>query len=231
MEFRLYTADFPENTRYLNDCFDGTNSSFEIKPSYFGSLININNIEHGELKKFLVQYLFDFYFKELVLSKIYDEYYYFNTNDASFVLSELSDSIAASFLGERIAELIDRSDSFNAESFVLFNMQSLMPRLYGMTDIAAARLISLNQRDNCISVLKTYKNLSFNRSENADVEFSSELECMISLDEAKPALVPAEEVIGFLLQNSPKKVSIKNAQYCPELAIIIEEIFDVSPIK
>lgn len=230
MEFKLYTADFSENTRYLNDCFAGTASSFEITPSYFGSLININNIEPDVLKKFLCRYLFDFYLKEFVLSKIYDEYYFFNTDDAGIILSELSEKLPASFLGEKLSDIISKADRLNTESFVLFNRISVMGELYIMTDIIAEGYIESKQRNSCISILKAYKSLCFDRTETADVEFASELECRISLDNSEPSIVPTEEVIGFLMQKSPRRITIKNAEKCPELADIIDEIFDITSI-
>ncbi len=227
MEFRLYTPDFPENTRYLSDCFARTASLYEITPSYFGCRINIIDIEYDELKEFLCRYLFDFYLKDFVLNKIYDEYCFFNTNDAGFVLSELSDSITASFFGEKLGELIKISDSFNPDSFMLFNMKSVMAELYEMTDEAVQRVILVKQRENCIALLKTYRDLSFNRTLSADVEFSSEYECKISFDNTDSKYFSTDEALGCLIKNSPSSITIKNPELCPELAELIDEIFGV----
>ena len=228
MEINLYPGNNKNHLNYYTDFLTLNNIRFKIIPSYFGNKI-IAYISSDKLQNFSshsCNFILDFYLKEAVISKIYDEYPLFNTNDASKILSKLSEKISQTPLTDHIHHLILQSRGFNPESYVLFNMKNIMLCVYALTDDICRHLIYNLEKQHFISVIKNFSKLSFSNCKNADVEFSSFDECLVSLDCGKQTAMASDELISYLVMSSPEKVCVKNAILSPELSDIVNQIFN-----
>ena len=93
MEVFLYVGDLDEHLNYFTDFLKINNCRYDIDKGYLGYKINMEMDKIDLLSEHICQFMLDFYLKDAVISKVYDEYPCFNTNDASKILTEISDKI------------------------------------------------------------------------------------------------------------------------------------------
>lgn len=227
MELTLYPGNSRNQLEFFTDYLTLQNKEFEISGSELGNVITVSTetLSHELLAIHSCRFILEFYLKEAVLSKIYDEYPFFNTDDASHILSELSDLVVSSPVKDGILKFLNDNKSFNPESYVIFNIKSIMLCIYALTDNIAHKLIYTREKERLISVVRMFSHLSFNTCMTADVEFSSDTDCTVSIDTQSPVELHSDELLAFLARNSPKTVNIKNPSVSPELAEVIYEIF------
>lgn len=229
LELGLCLEDCRNYVNYYTDFLTEQNISYKISPHYNGIKIlvastydNLNIIaEHS------CRFILDFYLREAVISKIYDEYPCFNTHDACNILCSLSKKISQTPVKDNILSLITSSNIFKPESYVIFNIKQIMRCIYAMTDNIANSLLIKKEEKELMNVIKTFSKLSFTSCQRADVEFSSCDECIVTIDDNTPVFLLNDELIAYLVHSSPQNVSIKNSYYNPELSDIISEIFYV----
>lgn len=226
LEIFLYVGDLDEHLNYFTDFLKINNCRYDIDKGYLGYKINIEIDKIDVLSEHICQFMLDFYLKDAVISKVYDEYPCFNTNDASKILTEISDKIINTPIKDHICSIITNKKSFNPESYSLFNLKPIMLCVYALTDNICNKMIYNKEKEQFVSVIKTFSTLSFDKCSRADVEFSKDDNCFVSIDEKEPIKVSTNEILSFLVQKAPENINIKNSSYNPELADIFYEIFN-----
>jgi len=226
VETILYPGDNKSHLDYFTDFLTLQDTRFEITTSALGyKLIIKNDIAH-KLASHICSFIVDFYIKEAVLSKIYDEYPDFNTNDAGKLLLDLSHRISSSPIKDDILEILTEKKCINPESYAIFNIKQIMRCAYALTDEIASEMIYIYQKEHLVNMMRMFSKINFNNCNSCDVEFSSDNECTVSLDSGKSVTMPLENVIAYLVQASPGNVNIINSSYSPELSSVICEIFN-----
>ena len=158
MEINLYFGESKIHLDYFTDFFTLQNIRFKIFPSYFGNRISIN-IDANKiylLSSHICRFILDFYIKEAVVSKIYDEYPIIDTIKAGEILSELSEKITASPINNSIYNIINEHNSFNPSSYVMFNMKSIMTCAYFVTDKLCQKYVYEIEKEMIFSMLSQY---------------------------------------------------------------------------
>lgn len=158
MEINLYSGESKIHLDYFTDFFTLQNIRFKIFPSYFGNRININ-IDTNKiylLSSHICRFILDFFIKEAVVSKIYDEYPLINTVKAGEILSQLSEKISSSPINNSIYNLINEHGSFNPSSYVMFNMKSIMTCAYFLTDKLCQKYVYEVEKEMIFSILSQY---------------------------------------------------------------------------
>lgn len=157
MEINLYLGESKNRLDYYTEFFTLQKIRFEITPSYFGNeiTINVNSDELCLVCAHSCRFIFDFYLKEFVASKIYDEYPLLDAICAGEILAQLSEMISSTGINNNVFFILKQKHSFNPSSYVLFNMKSIMTCIYKLTD------------ELCYKYINEIKNNMF-----ADVEFS-----------------------------------------------------------
>ncbi len=232
MEIALYPGELKSHLDYFTDFLDLQNTRYEISRCYFGYKINIflENISPDFLASHACRFILDFYLKEAVISKIYDEYPDFNTDEAGVILSKLSQKISDTPIKNNICTILCNKKSFNPESYGAFNLKSIMLCVYALTDELCEDLIYSKEKERFVSMIKMFSALSFDKCQKADVEFSQDNRCIVSLDKSAPVSMKNDELLAFLAQKAPECVTMKNTCANPELAGIVSEIFDSDQI-
>ena len=158
MEINLYLGETKTHLNYFTDFFTLQNIRFKIYSSYFGNRININ-IDSNKiylLSSHICKFILDFFIKEAVVSKIYDEYPLIDTVKAGEILSELSEKITASPINNSIYNIINEHHSFNPSSYVMFNMKSIMTCAYFLTDKLCQKYVYEIEKEMIFSLLSQY---------------------------------------------------------------------------
>ncbi|MBO5744122.1 MAG: hypothetical protein J6R68_07555 [Clostridia bacterium] len=158
MEINLYLGETKTHLNYFTDFFTLQNIRFKIYSSYFGNRININ-IDSNKiylLSSHICKFILDFFIKEAVVSKIYDEYPLIDTVKAGEILSELSEKITASPINNSIYNIINEHHSFNPSSYVMFNMKSIMTCAYFLTDQLCQKYVCEIEKEMIVSLLSQY---------------------------------------------------------------------------
>lgn len=229
MEITLYPGESKSHLDYFTDFFDLQSIRYEISHCYFGHKIHVfpddNDIDL--LSSYICRFILDFYLKEAVLSKIYDEYPCFNTDDAGIILTKISQKLSATPIKDDVLLIISQSKALNPESYAAFNLKPLMLCIYAMTDEICEGMVYKKEKQELISMIRMFSKLSFDKCNAADVEFSADNRCMVTLDNGAPAFIHNDELLAFLAQRAPDRVLLKNTYFNPELANIVTEIFDL----
>lgn len=233
VEIILYPGDNKTQLDYFTSFFDTKDICYEINHCYFGYkiLISISNDTLDAVSEHICRFVFDFYLKEAVISKVYDEYPCFNTQEASHILAKLYEKIVLTPLKNNILSVLTSKKSINPESYCLFNMKSLMLCIYALTDDICQTFFFSKEKEKLISLVQLYSGLSFNKCEIADVEFFNDNKCRVSFDKNNDSLVSNDELLPLLTQRAPYNVNIRNAEFSPELADIVDEIFNLHKNK
>ena len=232
MGITFYPGKSKDHLDYYTFFLDTNDIEYEISHCYFGYKLFIysNDYSLETVSTGICSFIFEFYLKEAVISKIYDEYPLFNTDDACRILSEVSEKFAKTPVKDDIARTLRINSALNIESYFLFNMKSIMICVYALTDESGSELSLIRERERLVSMIKTFSGLSFETCHMADVEFSSDDKCIVEFDKQPFGEVSSGELLGILAQKAPENVKIKNACYFPELADIIERIFNLKEL-
>lgn len=220
-------ADCRNYLDYYTEFLTQQNTRYEIIPHYDGIkiLVTIPKEKLYIIAEHSCRFILDFYLKEAVISKIYDEYPIFNTQDAGNILYDLSLKISDTPIKNDILSILEASSLFKPESYVIFNLKQIMRCVYALTDNIADLLMLKKEENELILAIKAFSKLSFNPCKRADVEFSSCDECMVIIDNNAPVFMLNDELIAYLVASSPQNVVIKNQDLNPPLADIITQIF------
>ena len=228
MEVTLYPGESKSHLDYFTDFLDLQSTRYEISHCYFGHKIHVflSDDDIDMLSSHICGFILDFYLKEAVLSKIYDEYPCFNTDDAGKILTKLSYKFSSTPIKDNITEILSEKMSLNPESYASFNLKPLMLCVYALTDEICEDMIYANEKQQFISMIRMFSKLSFDKCQSADVEFSADNRCIVTLDCASSVSIHDDELLSFLAQRAPDSVSLKNTLFNPELAQIVTEIFN-----
>lgn len=175
MEVNLYPGDSRPRLIYYTDFLNQQNIRFEKALSYFGNKITIyaSTEQIGIISSHSSRFIFDFYLKEAVASKIYDEYPLLNAEDAGEILEKISEKIGDGLINKSIYRIIEKKQSFNPSSYVLFNMKNIMTYVYTLTDDLCQKFIGNIERKYLISAIKSVLYNNENSKTFSDAEFSS----------------------------------------------------------
>ena len=175
VEVNLYPGDSKPRLAYYTDFLNQQNIRFKTALSYFGNKIIIYAPfeQIGIISSHSSRFIFDFYLKEAVASKIYDEYPLLNADDAGGILEKISETIGDGLINKSIYRIIEKKQSFNPSSYVLFNMKSIMTYIYTLTDELCQKFIGNIERKYLISVIKSALYNNENHAAFSDAEFSS----------------------------------------------------------
>ena len=233
VEIILYPGENKNQLEYFTSFFDTKDIRYEINHCYLGHkvIICISSDKLDIISSHICLFVLDFYLKEAVISKVYDEYPCFNTQEASHILATLSQKIVNTPLKSNILSILKNKNSFNPESYCLFNMKAIMLCIYALTDDVCRSFLFTKEKDKLISLVQFYSGLSFNKCQRADVEFANDNKCRVSFGENNVSLVSNDELLSFLTQYAPNNVNIKNAVLSPELADIVDQIFNLNKNK
>lgn len=228
LEITLYPGKNKEQLDYCIFFLESSSIKYKADKCFLGNRVLIFSSDKivKALASHICDFIFEFYLKEAVISKIYDEYHMFNTDDAGHILSEVSKKITCTPIKDDVLYIIKNKCKFNVESYFLFNIKPIMRCVYALTDETGRELIFLREKEKFVSMIKTFSNLSFEKCNVADVEFSSEDKCMVSFDKSPYGDVLSGELLDVLAQKSPNNVNIKNGVLQPELTDIIECVFN-----
>lgn len=233
MEITLYVGDSKEHLKFFTDIFDDENSHISADNCCFGYCLNIVTDKYSidEISGYICVFLIEFYLKEAVLSKIYDEYSYLDVEDASVIMTKLSKKIKETDVFAMVKKILSEKKSLNTESFVVFNLRHIMTVIYVNVDIIAEKMIYEKQKYNFVQLLKTYSSLNFFMCKRADVEFSDDNTCNVSIDGNNPVTVSSDSVLEFLIDSSPENINLFFEYNQPETANLIKKIFVEQPGK
>ena len=170
----MYPGESKNRLDYYAEFFSLKKIRFEITPSYFGNAItiNVNSDELYLVSSHSCRFIFDFYLKEFVASKIYDEYPILDAICAGEILAQLSEMISSTNINNNVFYILKQKQSFNPSSYVLFNMKSIMTCIYKLTDDLCHKYISDIEKKYLVSALKSGIDFEENNNVIADVEFS-----------------------------------------------------------
>ncbi len=226
MEIILFVGKSKDHLNYYTDLFITNGIQYETGQGYLGYNIKVNVENTGMLAECICRFILDFYLKEAVISKIYDEYPCFNTQSAGNILTEISKKIINTPIKTNIEDIINDKKAFNPESYSIFNLKTMMICVYGLTDHICNNMMYESEKNKLVSLIKVFSKLSFDKCESADVEFADDRTCIISIDKKDSVSLSDDELLPFLTEISPLKITIKNPLNNPELAGIVTEIFN-----
>lgn len=228
MEITLYPGETKNHLDYFTDFFDLKCTRYEISQSYLGYriIVILNDNEIDMISSHVCRFILDFYLKEAVLSKIYDEYACFNTDDAVIILTKISQKLSSTPIKDDISIVLSHKKALNPESYVAFNLKPIMLCIYALTDDICEEMIYKKEKQQLISMVRMFSKLSFDKCNKADIEFSEDNMCVVTLDNATSVSVHDDELLPFLAQRAPESILLKNTAFKPELAYIVTEIFD-----
>lgn len=169
MEISLYTGS--ENpAEYYTDFLTQNKINFKITSVNSELIITVyaNDAQTEQISEFLCRFMIEFYLKEAVFSKIYDEYPTLGIEDASIIMLRLSDELASGSMKKNIQNSINLNGIFKPESYVLFNIKSVMMSVYSEIDKLAIDMVYQKEKERLQSAIRFLKGLNFDKCETAD---------------------------------------------------------------
>ena len=172
LEISLYTGS-EIASQYYSDFLSQNNFKFKSELLNSETVLTV----YADLNKteliadFICRFMVEFYLRETVLSKIYDEYASFTTEDASCILSQLSDEVSASPIKDDIQKLLDTKRIFKPESYIMFNIRSIVRCTYALVDKIAISVIYEKEKERLTSAIRFLKGMNFDKCETADDDF------------------------------------------------------------
>ena len=107
----LYPGNSKNHLDYFTFFLDANGIKYEINHCYLGhKLVILQNNKIDIVVSHICSFIFEFYLKEAVISKIYDEYPLFNTEDASFILADVSNKFLDTPIKDDIKLIIKNKD-------------------------------------------------------------------------------------------------------------------------
>lgn len=228
VEIILYPGRSVRLSEYFTGLFDSNGQQYKIETCYLGYKLTLSdcNISLDILADNICHFIFDNHLKEAVISKVYDEYPCFNTAEAVKILSEVSQEFLTTPIKDSIIIFLKEKQSFNIESYCIFNLKLIMLCVYAITDKICQNMIFIKEKEKFLSMIHMFSKLSFDKCNRADVEFSDDNKCSISFDKSSPLSIHNDELLPLLVHKSPNSVNIENSHIYPELSDIIAEIFN-----
>ncbi len=231
MKIVLYIGTDKAFCEYFSRCFDNLGIIYNIDYDYFGYKIDLVCNDICSIMDLMVEFYIEFHLKNHILSKVYDEYPLLDIDDAAYIMCILSKKLVDKSVFLKMKKQLETNKILHVDSYLMFNIKIIMLTIYDVIDEICEKRSYEKERMRFLELLRTYSSLSYNTTECANVEFSSESECYITFDNDKPVHVSNDEIINHLISRSPHNISIKGEHYSPELSGIIKEIFIKNTIE
>ena len=177
MELVLYPGKEDEKSEYFTRLFESENIEFSKDSTFLGECIVLHP-EKNEIHKisgYISVFILEFYLKEYVLTKIYDEYEMLDVSAGCEVLLLLNSEFAESDVGNNIEKFLEKNLLICIDNYVLFNLKSIMTTVYRLTDCLCEKILYEKCRADFLALVRNYNKLNFDSDSIADAEFSSEL--------------------------------------------------------
>jgi len=177
LELVLYPGNEEEKQIYFKDFFESESIEYFVDSSFLGDYISVN-IKRDELhtvSALISVFILEFYLKEYVLTKIYDEYEMIDVSVGCDVLLSLNREISKSEVGKNIEKFLLENKLICIDNYVLFNLKSIMTTVYFLTDCLCEKILYQKCRADFLSFVRSCKELDYESPAMADAEFGGEL--------------------------------------------------------
>lgn len=223
----LYVGCDSKHQKHFLSFFDFNEIRYKAKKCIFGCKIECFTSEQDiiTLAEYITAFIVEFYLKEQILSKIYDEYSQLSVDDACNCVGKIINELKKSDIQVRIVDFLITKKSLHIESYILFNIKSIMLTTFEITDTVCSSLIFEKEREDFLSILRTYASLYDERLQKADVEFTSELIARVTLDNRETVEIENCELLPFLTSCAPRNVCVKGRAFSPFLYDTITKLF------
>jgi len=227
MHITLYLANSDEHLICLTDFLNKENKMINIAVCFMGYCVefDIPESELSDLSLFLSRFIVEFYLKESILSKVYDEYINLDVNDAVALLSEMSETVFDTVLYSKIINTLKVGGRICVDSLIIFNIKPIMQNIYEKVDFLAEKIQIQKEQEAMVAMLRTYCTLNRGQCASALVEFSNENVCTLDLDNAGAQIIKPDSLLTVLTEYSPGKILLKNTELCPEISKLVRDIF------
>ena len=177
MKLVLYPGKEEEKTEYFRELFDSENIEYSEDSGFLGKCFVIYPIKDDipVIADYISVYILEFYLKEYVLTKIYDEYEMMDVSSGCEVLLGLSREIGTSDVGKNIEKFLNKNSLICIDNYVLFNLKSIMTTVYFLTDCLCEKILYQKCRADFLSLVQSYRKLKFDNETMSDAEFASEV--------------------------------------------------------
>ncbi len=169
LEIVVYPGKEDEKSGYFGEMLENENIDYSKDLSLLG-LCYVVNLQENDIKKFsavISVYILEFYLKEFVLTKVYDEYDMIDVSIGCDVLLRLNDEIAKSDVEKNIEQFLTENQRICIDNYVLFNLKSIMTTIYILTDSLCEKIIYQKCRSDFLSLVRAYSKLNLDFNDNA----------------------------------------------------------------
>lgn len=176
MKITLCLADNNEHLKYFKAFAAEENLNQICYKNVFGYCMDIE-CSTSLLEKMCREisvFALEFYLREAVFNKIYDEYVSLDITDAGMLFSMLSKNISDTILYGKLIDLFDKSIKICIDSFIIFNLKPIMQDIYKKVDCYAEQILVRKEKEAFEMLIKTYSELGFDSLPKAMSEFSSD---------------------------------------------------------
>ncbi len=229
MNITLYFVGNEEHLKYFASVFDTDNIIYEVSRCFMGYCIELEcEKKYMQTVSFYVSgFIIEFYLKEAILSKIYEEYVELDVNDAVGLLCEMLSNVCDTIIYKMVFDILQKGGKLSIDSFIIFNIKQIMQNVYEKVDILAENVLVRKEREEFISMLKTYSGLNFRKCSDAFVEFSDENMCTVVLDNNKTdaETMDTDNLLSVLTEYSPKNIVLKNPDSSPVISKLLKDVF------
>ena len=227
MHITLYLAGNDEHLKFFTTFFSQINKTVCVSECFMGYCIesDISESDIPWISVCITRFIIEFYLKEAILSKVYDEYLNLDVNDAVSLLSEISANVCDTMIYEKTSEILNNGGCMCVDSFIIFNIKPIMQNIYKKVDFLAENIMMKKECDSFVAMLRTYVALNTSKCRDALVEFSTENMCRVALDNSEVHTVNHDKLLTILTEHSPQKILLKNPDSCPGISNLLKEIF------
>ncbi len=174
MEIILYTGNCSGNNNFLlSDNDEGIYAADSVQ-NYFGyeTVLNVEDKNVDFISSEICMCIAEFYLKETVLAKIYEDYPCIDALDAGKVLVEIFTHFSTGRVCETIKNILISNHRLNVESFILFNIKYIMLTIYSAADYCCEKYLQNKQKEAFKRLLQTYFTLHKHSESNIQSDSS-----------------------------------------------------------
>lgn len=176
MELVLYPGKEEEKSEYFKELFDEENVEYSEDSGFLGNclVVQLNTDEIHRISAIVSVFILEFYLKEYILTKIYDEYEIIDVSVGCEVLLRLNGEITKSDVGKNVENFLLKNHLMCIDNYVLFNLKSIMTTVYFLTDSLCEKILYQKCRADFLSLVRSYSKLNLDFADKADAESATE---------------------------------------------------------